>query len=169
MVAIPSYWDTSVMQSELSPAEKELRDKFVDQYLIDMDQVAAAMRIGFMRRVALTYSAQFMDEPYVVQRIADKQRAMVENPKEEAKKRKVDIEASLWREAHYRGPDSSHSARVSALAKLCNINDMDGTAKVKSEVTHRGGVMLVPAIASVDDWEKAATASQEKLISEARH
>lgn len=169
MVAIPQYWDASVMQSELSPAEKDLRDRFVDQYLIDMDAIAAAMRIGFMRRVAFTYSQQLMDEPYVLQRITDKQRTAVENPKEAQKSRKADIEASLWREAHYRGPDASHSARVSALAKLCNINDMDGTTKVKSDVTHRGGVMLVPAIASIDDWEKAATASQEKLISEARH
>lgn len=169
MVAIPQYWDPSVMQSELSPAEKELRNKFVDQYLIDMDPVAAAMRIGFMRRVAITYGNQFLDEPYVIQRITDRQRSAAENPKEARKARQADIEAGLWREAHYRGPDSSHSARVSALAKLCNINDMDGTTKVKADMTHRGGVMLVPAIASIEEWEKAATSSQERLISEARH
>ena len=51
-----------------------------------------------------------------------------------------------------------------SVSKLCNIYDMDGATKVKSEVTHKGGVMMVPAIANMEQWEKEAQASQLKLV-----
>lgn len=40
---------------------------------------------------------------------------------------------------------------------------MDAPTKIKSEVALRGGVMMVPGIANLEDWEKAAQASQTQL------
>ncbi len=158
-----------VMQPELSLAEKTLKNNFVTEYLIDFDAWAAAIRIGFLSSVAVQYAQQMMECPYVRREISRRQLEEPVDPRESAKETKKQIAASLLREAHYRGPGSSHSARVAALGKLAQINDMDAPTKIVSDVTHRGGVMMVPAIASVEEWEKAAITSQEKLAQEARH
>jgi len=160
---IPSFWAEEAKAAELSAKEKELRDKFVDEYLLDFDQTAAAIRVGFSASFAQTYAEKFMSEPYVRQRIAALQTALAEDDKLEAELDRRRIRAALMREAHYRGPGSSHAARVSALAKLASILDMDAPTKIKSDVTMRGGVMMVPAIASLEEWEKAAQASQGDL------
>jgi hypothetical protein len=164
-----SLWDQLVMQSELSPREKALRDEFIKQYLVDLDGWAAAIRVGFLRSVAAQYATMLLEEPYVRREITRLQMEEQADPTtKDAFDRRM-VRASLMREAHAKGPGSSHAARVQALAKLCNILEMDGAVKVKSEVTHKGGVMVVPGIASVEDWEKAATASQEQLVQNARH
>lgn len=72
------------------------------------------------------------------------------------------------REAHYRGPGSSHAARVAALGKLASIRDMDAPTKIKADLSMRGGVMMIPAIANLEDWEKAAQASQSSLQEDAK-
>jgi hypothetical protein len=40
---------------------------------------------------------------------------------------------------------------------------------LESTVTHRGGVLMVPMIADVNNWEDVAQTSQKKLVSDARH
>lgn len=160
---IAGFWAEEAMAQDLSPKEKELRDKFVSEYLIDYDQTAAAIRIGFSASFAQTYAEKFMTEPYVRKAIAVAQNALVDDEKLEVEQDRRRIRAALMREAHYRGPGSSHAARVSALAKLASIRDMDAPTKIKSEMTMRGGVMMVPGIANLDEWEKAAQASQGDL------
>lgn len=160
---IAGFWTDEARAVELSKSEKELRDKFVDEYLVDFDQNAAALRIGFSVSFASTYAERFMQEPYTRKRISDKQLEMAEDDKTEAERDRRIIRAALMREAHHRGQGSSHAARVSALAKLASIRDMDAPLKVKSEHTLRGGVMMVPAIANIEEWEAAARASQGQL------
>jgi len=158
-----------VQASHLSTAEKTVRDQFVDQYMLDRDAHGACLRIGYTGPLAVQKAFEFMDEPYVRQRIAHLEFMEEEDPKGAlCRKRKI-IEASLMREAHRFTSDKSHSSRVKALVALAGIYDMNAPIRTKSEVTHRGGVMLIPAVASVDDWEKAAVSSQEKLIADARH
>lgn len=161
-----SFWESEAMVPELSNSEKELRNRFVDEYLLDFSQTAAAIRIGFSASFAQTYAEKFMNEPYVRQRIMALQTAMADDPKAESERDKRRIRAALLKEAHYRGPGSSHAARVSALAKLASMNDMDSPTKLKVDGRMRGGVMMVPAIASIEDWEAAAQASQGDLQKE---
>jgi hypothetical protein len=158
------YWDPLVMQQELTPVEKQLRDNFVTEYLKDYDAWKAAVRIGYLRTVAHEYASFLMQEPYVQREIARRQAEHAPNQKENEKHERHMVKQWLIEQARYQGPGSSHSARVSALAKLCNILDMDGTTKVKADVMHKGGVMMVPAIASLEDWEKQAAKSQDELI-----
>lgn len=160
---VAGFWEADAMVQDLSDKEKGLRNKFVDEYLIDFDQTAAAIRIGFSASFAQTYAEKFMTEPYVRKRITDMQIALTEDEKIEAELDRRRIRAGLMREAHYRGPGSSHAARVSALGKLATIRDMDAPIKVKGDFTHRGGVMMVPGISNLEDWEKAAQASQTDL------
>lgn len=71
------------------------------------------------------------------------------------------------KEAYYTGPGASHAARVNALSKLAVMHDMDAPTKIKAEVENRGGVMMVPGIADVAEWGKAAELAQRKLQDEA--
>lgn len=160
---VAGFWTSEAMAPELSKSEKHLRDQFVAEYMQDFDQTAAAIRLGFGASFASAYATQFMEEPYVRKAIAERQKELAEDPKAEAEETKRRIRASLLREAHYRGPGSSHAARVSALGQLKAVYGMDQPVKTINEHLHRGGVMQVPAIASIEDWEAAATESQEKL------
>ena len=160
------FWAEGALASQLSASERVLRDRFVGEYLKDYDAFGAALRAGFMSTMAKDYASKFLEEPYVQSEIARLERAAAEDPKAEEEQRKRFILASLTREANYRGPGSSHAARVAALAKLGNFLDMDGVQKTKNEHLHRGGVMAVPGIASLEEWEKAARTSQETLVRE---
>jgi hypothetical protein len=158
------YWDPLLMEPALSAQEKALRDRFVTEYLIDYDAWAACVRVGFLKSVAGAYAADFMQEPYVQREILRRQLQEDADPKGALKNKKKWVEMNLLQAAQFKGEGSSHSARVSALSKLCNIYDMDGATKIKANVTHKGGVMMVPAIANVDEWEAHASKHQDKLI-----
>lgn len=163
----PLFWDEEARTPELSPPEKAVRDKFVKEYLLDYDQKAAAIRCGYGESFASTYADKFMKEPYVLQQIKRTELAFAEDADAEEEDTKRVIRAALLREAHYRGPGSSHSARVNALAKLAVIHDMEGTTKEGETVGSRSGVMEVPGIASAENWEATAAAAQKKLQDEA--
>jgi hypothetical protein len=85
------------------------------------------------------------------------------DPVAEAEYNRQRIKQQLMREAHYRGPGSSHAARVAALARLAAIYDLEAPKKTKIDIEHRGGVMRAPGVANLEDWEAAAVASQEAL------
>lgn len=158
-----------VFARELSPGEKALRDKFVDQYLIDFSPVSAALRIGFKMPYAAEMSSRFMEESYVRNKIVQLQAKAAENPEVEDEETKRNIRIGLIKEAHYTGPGSSHAARVTALKTLATLYGMEAPKKSEVEVKHRGGVMAVPGIADPDAWEDAALDSQQKLVSDVRH
>lgn len=151
---------------KMNPREKALRDMFVSEYLIDFDQVRAAMRCGFDQQFAIEYSRKFMEESYVQKRI-NEVRFMKVDEKALEDFDKTRIRSSLMAEAHYYGPGSSSASRVSALGKLAVIYGMEAPKKVDVNAVHRGGVMAVPGIASLDDWEKQASASQDELVKHA--
>lgn len=151
----------------LTDREKALRDLFVEHYLVDFNATLAAQRCGFEREFAIEYARKFLEEPYVQQRILQLKFASVDPAKLEAYN-KTRITNALLAEAHYRGPGSSHAARVSALAKLAAIHGMETPKKIEATIKHRGGVMAIPAIANIDDWEAAAAASQEQLVKDAK-
>jgi hypothetical protein len=152
---------------ELSDRERALRDLFVSEYLVDFDQTAAAMRCGFNRKFAIEYGTKFMAEPYVLQKMNLMKFAEVDEVDQNEYDSKR-VRAALMQEAHYFGPGSSHAARVAALAKLASLIGMDKPLKTEQTINHRGGVMAVPGIASLDDWEKAASESQDELVKDAR-
>ena len=153
-------------QSALTDGERLLRKEFVKQYMHDRNPYAAALRCGFMACFANEYSRRFMEEGYVLQLIQDAEQNTGDKKKErEANERAV--EANLLQIA--KDGTMSSASRVAACAKLSVIYGMDAPLKTQHDINHRGGVMMVPAIADVDDWEKAAMTSQELLAKNARN
>jgi len=115
-------WKQAELDAELTVREKALRDLFVTEYLTDYNPLAAAQRCGFNYAFAQDYAIKFMEESYVRQRIKDREVAADQDSEEVDKRR---IRKALFEQAFYRGADSSHSARVSALGKLDAIYGMD--------------------------------------------
>ena len=128
-------------EREYTVREKALRDIFVTEYLKDFDAFTAALRCGFSSAAAAMYSQRFMEESYVQREIKIRELSLTENELEETAIQKRKIMAALFREAHYRGPGSSQSARVNALRTLASITGLD---KVSSSNGVTGGVMVVP-------------------------
>lgn len=148
----------------MDPRQKALRDLFVAEYLVDYNQVKAAMRCGFPREFAVQYATQFMEEAYVAKKITQLEMTPAD-PAAELAYNQQRIKQQLMREAHYKGPGSSHAARVTALTTLAKLNGMEPVKKTEIDLKHRGGVMQVPGVADLDGWEAAAVASQEALQS----
>ena len=157
-----SFWEGEGIAPDPSGQEKELRDRFVEEYLFDYSATAAATRVGYSKSFAETYGYKFLEEPYVKRLIKERQKAIAEDSKAEDEAQRRQVRAMLFREANYRGPGASHAARVAAQAKLMSLLDMDAPTKVKVAAT-RGGVMVVPGVSKVEDWEAEASASQDQL------
>jgi hypothetical protein len=154
----------SAMEPPLSPQEKALRDEFVGYYLEDLDYYKAALRVGFNKAYAMQYAQQFEQESYVQQQIMIRSRQAPLNAREQEQIDKAAVMNTL-RLLINNGP---YAVRATAAAKMASILGMDAPVKSQADITHRGGVMAVPAIASMDEWEKTAQATQERLVSETR-
>lgn len=155
----------SMAAGSLPQSQLDLRDRFVAQYVIDYDSIEATKRLGYPGDFARDIAAKFMNCPYValkVQKYEDEQE--LEGNLDQEQRRLV---AQLRKEAAYYGPGSSHAARVAALGKLASIRKLDAPIKHQMDVTNRGGVMVVPGVVSLEDWEKAAMESQEQLTNRA--
>jgi hypothetical protein len=131
MCAAKYNWSNEDHDDELTPQEMALRDAFVREYLKDYHATKAAIRLGYKSGIAGEYAARFMNEPYVLRRIADT----------ESNNGNVldSIKSGLLREAHFNGPGSSHGARVSAYTQLSRIEGMDKSA---TPVTNINQVMV---------------------------
>ena len=156
--------------NSLSADEMAIRDKLVAEYMFDYNWTNACMRCGFNAMFAHELGQRFASDCYVRWKLAEIERSRVQRTPEQANieadlERQHIIEA-LKREAHYTGPGSSQAARVAALGKLAQIYDLDAPKKAKIDVTNRGGVMIVPAVANIDEWEKTASESQQRLVKE---
>lgn len=153
---------------ELSHREIALRNTFVKEYLVDYDQIGAAVRCGYHASYAKEMGVRFMGCPYVVQRISQIE---LQTPEEEDAVMRKRVISGLIREANYRGPGSSPSARVAALSKLAAIQGMDAPTRNKTELTgadgqplNGGGIFVVPGIVTLEEWEAKAAQQQEDLV-----
>lgn len=149
---------------ELSEREIQAREQFVREYLVDEDIYAAALRCGCPASNAADYGKLMYHDPYVQKRKAELELDVPDHTDVDSEVNKRKVIAALLREANYHGPGSSHAARVSALANLTNVFGLKAPTKLQSEVTHRGKVMMVPAIANIEEWEAQAQEHQDGLL-----
>ena len=112
----------------LTKQERTLRQRFVEEYLVDYDAHGACLRLGYAAQFADQYSKQFMLEPYVRKRISEREAELGISTEEQQHRKR--IVAGLYREAHSRF--NSGSARVAALTQLAKIIGIE--APVKTEV-----------------------------------
>lgn len=82
------------------------------------------------------------------------------------------ILAGLYEEAADRSPFTTSASRVAAWSKLAHLTGMDEAVKPKKEepkeAKSTSGVMLIPYMGGVDEWEAAAMGSQAKLKADVR-
>lgn len=159
-------WSWATRDPILSETERALRDLFVTEYLVDYNEVKAAQRCGFQMGFAQDYAKKFLSESYVQKRIQDITHANVDEKKMDQFDKET-VRSVLRREMQ--NQMGTAAARVAAAAKMAAILGMDKPVEVNNNHSHKGGVLVVPGISSINDWEAAAQASQTQLVSDARH
>ncbi len=96
------------MNPQLDLTAKQAR--FVEEYLIDLNATAAAIRAGYSEKTAATIGHENLRKP----KIADAIRVGREKLSKRAQITQKDVLAGLQQEATNYGKGSSHSARVTA-------------------------------------------------------
>lgn len=114
----------------LTKSEKALRNRFVEEYLVDYDALGAAIKLGYTESYAKDYASKFMREPYTLNRIADREKDLGLSKEEDQHRHR--IIAGLYREANSRF--NSGSARVAALAQLSKVIGVEAPVKTEQEV-----------------------------------
>ncbi|MDD5385362.1 MAG: terminase small subunit [Gallionella sp.] len=136
-------WEEAMMAPELTLREKDLRDRFVTEYLKDSNYVTAAIRVGFGPSFAAEYATKFSAEPYVQQQIAAR--------KNEPAKQLTDDERKKLVEAHliriFTDEKAPYSSQVAALSKFQDLHGMN--APTKKELSGPGGTPLMPTTLQV--------------------
>ena len=103
---------TSKAQTGLNLTPKQQR--FVDEYLIDLNATQAAIRSGYSPKTAYSIGDENLKKPEI--------KKAIEQAQQERQKRTLvtqdDVIRGLLTEAGWQGEGSSHSARVSAWAHL---------------------------------------------------
>ena len=156
-------FDNKVMLPTLTDAERDLRDRFVAEYVIDRNEYKATMRLGYMSSVATSYSQIFMNCPYVQKRIAEQMYAPQPHlNKESAAAFAVNTLAQVMASGGYK-------ERVSAAKVWADIHGLNAPTKTENKHMISGGVMLIPAIADIDAWEREAVNSQAQLVEDTRN
>jgi hypothetical protein len=113
--------DMKLFAPALTPGETALREQFLQEYIKDFDDVAAAMRCGFMHAFAKEYGPKFLQEPYVQWRLAELKTA---TPLDEAKQAEADRQMILagLRQTAQNGP---YQTRVAAMKTMAGILGID--------------------------------------------
>lgn len=155
------------LAAEMPARARLIRDRFVEEYMVDYNAQAAAARIGYNASISKEYGARFMQEPYVLQQIKLKSTTPTDESPDVMKQR---IIQGLLREANYFGAGSTASARVAALGRLATIQGLDAPSRSRTELTgadgqplNAGGVFVVPGLMTTEEWEQAAKAQQAQL------
>lgn len=158
------------VQSTLTQSEMDLRDKFVVEYLKDYDALAACIRVGYTFAFAKEFSARFLSETYVLNKIKQLEvAAPLEAGEDDENAQRRKVYAGLWKEANYMGSGSSQSARVAALSKLSAFLGMDAPTRSQQELTGKNGealgsgVLVIPGVMTAEQWAVQAEAQQAEL------
>lgn len=148
---------------------------FAKEMLIDFNPVKALLRAGLIDAdqatarspQSLYKTAQRYERHPLVQQALRDFIHRVESEKIVSRER---ILFGLMEEACYQGPGASASARVAAWGKLAKLMGMElpdpGEAKTNAAP---GGVMLIPFVSSIEQWEQAAIGQQAKLKADVRN
>ena len=134
--------------AKLTPKQQ----RFVDEYLIDLNATQAAIRAGYSEKTAYSIGDENLKKPEI--------KKAIEQAQQERQKRTLvtqdDVIRGLLTEAEWQGEGSSHSARVSAWAHLGKHLNMftdkvDHTSSDGSMTPHAPVFNLNPVRPKSDD------------------
>jgi len=142
------------MAPQLTQAEREFRDRFVTEYLIDYSPVEACLRLGFAKDYATEYGHTYMLDGYVQREI--KRRELEENvpTKDSTEGIQRRIKVALFREAH--NQFAKPSSRIAALKVLADIYGMMAPIKTETNVNVTSNVQFYLPSNGRDSSAKAA-------------
>jgi phage terminase small subunit len=134
----------------------EKQQRFVEEYLIDLNATQAAIRAGYSAKTASAIGFENLRKPEIVAAVAKAQGKLSERT---AITQEV-VLAGLHREATLEG--ESQSARVAAWA---HIGKHLGMFIDKQEITQVGPPSVMRVVVATDDagWSKEAVSQQTEL------
>lgn len=154
------YIDPLLAQQELSEEEILLRKEFAKLFCKCHNAYTACIRLGFAQPYAADWARTLMDDCVVRHFIEEEQRYLTSE--DGLKEAQQEVLIKLRELGDYNGPGASHGARVTAWTNVGKFLGMEPT-KTETEVTYKGGVMVVPSLMSPDEWGKMAAKSQADL------
>jgi len=143
---------------------KAFRDRFVFEYLKDFSNTYAYIRAGGTAKRPSKAGYDIRHEAYVVQQIQES----IERLKPHKMVSQQTAISWMIREANHVGGDSSHGARVSAIAHVMKAQGMS-TGEKEVAAGARGGVMVVPATENLLSWEQRSATAQALLKEQVRN
>lgn len=158
-------WTWAAMEPDPSDTERELLDRFCVEMLVDGDPIRAASRCGFQAGFAEQYGKLFYSKSYVQKRL----RVLREQQPDDEKFEEDYLRRMVIRRCHdvLMNKYSKGSDVVRASAQLDNMFGWASNARRATANTLQSGVMVIP-LASMEEWEAAAMASQSRLIEDSR-
>jgi hypothetical protein len=156
-------WTWAALEPEPTEAERKLYETFCFEFLVDRNPTRAASRCGFQAGFAVEYGRTLLTKSYVQRRIAELERHSTD-PKKEKEFDAINTRARL--RAIINDEAQKASARVSAARELNAMHGLHAPTRVDLNAG-AGGAILVPVM-GLDDWERAAQASQGKLMEATR-
>lgn len=147
---------------DLSEAEKQLRERYVDGIIAGMDRKSAALYAGCPKNSAAQRGAIMYFEPYVQHRLYSLREALKEEQIVTRKELLVNLKSIAISESQ------RASDRISATVAIAKIAGYEAPTKTANLHLIQGGVMLVPVAGSTTDWESAAKAAQDRLKEDVR-
>ncbi len=154
-----SHLDTQFTQPELSEAEILLREEFAREYCDDFNAMAACIRIGILGPYVEDWAQLFMSESVTRHLIRERQDYLLNNNTYQ-KDLKQEVVKRLRKEGYREGPDSNHGSRVTAWMGIAKIMGMLDREEADNSHGVAGGVMIVPAMGSPEEWSEQAQKSQ---------
>lgn len=137
-------------------------EAFARQYIIDFNQKRAAIRMGYPETTANTMGGKLFWHSYTQAYLV----ALIRGMEETCIVGRNEVLAGLLREAHSYGPDSSSATRIMAWKEIAKILGMY-IARVEISA-NSSGVMTVPLVRDVNEWEQISQVSQGMLMEAAR-
>lgn len=159
-------WSWAQMEPEPSEEERNILDRFCVEFLVDGDATRAASRVGFQAGFAAQYGKLFYQKAYVQKKLRAMREASPPDKKtEEDYLRRLTIRrlSDVLNSPYSKGSDVVRAG--AQLGILFGWNTPQ--ARIPEGSGQAQGVILVP-IGTMEDWEAAAAASQQKLIEASR-
>jgi hypothetical protein len=165
MVPLPSgdpmLWDT---QDEVTA--EVCGTLFANEYLYDFHPGRAMERLGVDRAESEALGNRYLRHWFVQRKI----RSIIHNFRESNIASEGNILSLMYRDASNFHPLANPVARVNAQKQIAKVMCMEPDDKIKAisagAKATGGGVMIVPAMGSMADWERETAEEQARLKAE---
>lgn len=139
---------------------------FANEYLYDFSATRAMERLGVSGDRATSLGKSYLKHWFVQRKI----RSIIQNFREANIANEGNILSLMYRDASNFHPLANPVARVNAQKQIAKVMCMEPDDKIKAMNVNAkatgGGVMVVPAMGSMADWERDTAAEQARLKAE---